>query len=112
MSNSDIFALLQTIFAGIGIFIAIIGGILGVLGYLKIMRGIDDNARERQAAIDASAEKATFAIKDMANKVELMQTRNKYAMAALCIVLGGFLTMSMIENSRIRKEWKELKNNK
>ncbi len=109
MGISDVLALLQTIFTGIGVFIAIIGGILGILGYFKVIRSIDDNTKERQAAIDSTADKALFVIKDITNKVELMQTRNKYVMAALCLALGGFLTMSMIGYSRMRKEWEEFK---
>src|SRR5258708_39724169 len=109
MGISDVLALLQTIFTGIGVFIAIIGGILGILGYFKVIRSIDDNTKERQAAIDSTADKALFVIKDITNKVELMQTRNKYVMAALCLALGGFLTMSMIGYSLMRKKREEFK---
>lgn len=109
MSTSDVLALLQTIFGGVGLLIAVVGATLGVLGYLKVMKSIDDNARERQAAIDASAERAANTIKDLSNRVELMQTKNKYALGALCVALAGMLIWLRIDNWQIRKEWKEVK---
>lgn len=109
MSTSDVTSILQTIFGGVGLLIALIGSILGVLGYFKVMKSIDENAKERQAAIDASAERATNTIKDMTNKVDLMQTRNKYAMGALCIALGVMLFLLRQKSLQITKEWEEFK---
>ena len=55
MSSSDWIALGQLIIAFLSLVVAVTAGILAILGYRKIIKSADDNARERQAEIDKAA---------------------------------------------------------
>ena len=109
MSNSDVFSLLQTIFGGVNTLAVIIGGVLAVLGYLKLMKNIDDNAKERQAAIDNTAKIAEANVKDVTHKFEIMSTQNKFALIGLLVVAGIMMGSWMYQVTQLRKEWQEIK---
>jgi hypothetical protein len=67
MSFDQKIALWQLIIAGGGLFVAIIAGVLAVLGYRKIIKSTDDNARERQAEIERFAKERQAEMEQSAN---------------------------------------------
>src|SRR5215813_7448601 len=93
MSLTDAIALWQAIIATLGLVFVIIGGFVAVQSYLKVIKSTDENAKERQQALDSVAEKYQLLAKDIENQLRGVARRNLYALGVLilCFVAMMFL---------------------
>jgi len=73
MSTADWIALAQLT---LSIIVAVVGGTLGILGYLKLLRSADENARERKEEIERNAKERQEAIEETGKRITAMQEEN------------------------------------
>jgi hypothetical protein len=83
MSVSDWIALGQLIVSALSLLVAVTAGILAILGYRKIIKSTDDNAKERQEAID----KAATILQDMGGNFIGSIKRDKYTITGFMVVM-------------------------
>jgi len=81
------------IISGASFAVAIIGGVLAILGYRKIIKSTDDNARERQEAL----ERAANAFQGIGQNFIKSVKRDKYIITGfMLIIIFGFFRVGQL----------------
>ena len=83
-------ALLGLIVSALSLAVAITAGILAILGYRKIIKSTDDNAKERKAEIEQNADIAHRMLQKMSGAVLYGAKRDKYTVMVLMLLVGLF----------------------
>jgi hypothetical protein len=116
MSLSDKIALAQFLLSFI---VATVGGILGVLGYLKLIKSANDNAnerkeeiernaKERQQVIEKVADDGARLIQDLSQKMAKRARFNTLALSGLGIMLLLMYVRNDLVRHAVEKKLKEL----
>lgn len=100
MSFSDWMALGQLIIGAVSVAVAITGGVLAILGYKKIIKSTDDNAKERQAAIEASAKRVEIHLQENAQVYMRMVKRDRLMLGSLAALVAIFIFLSRMSSKQ------------
>lgn len=88
MSFEHWIALLGLIVSAASLLVTITGGILAILGYRKIIKSTDENAKERQAALERAAD----TLQGMGQSFIGSIKRDKYTiMGFMLVMILGFV---------------------
>lgn len=109
MSLSDSIALWQAIVATIGLLVLIVGGVIAISQYLKVIKSTDENAKERQQALDSIAEKYQLLAKDLTNQMNTIARRNLIAMGIMAVALVIMIFSERQDREGMRRDINDLK---
>ncbi len=116
MSASDWIALAQL---ALSLTVAVVGGTLGILGYFKLIRSADENAKERRREIEQNAKERQQAILEVGTKtateIEKVSVRiarrtlyNTFALSGLCIWMFSLYARTLWKLSLVEKKLQAL----
>ncbi len=108
MSALDI-TLWQFILAVVNTVVVLVGGGLAVLGYRKIIKSTDENARMRQQEIEKAGDTMQSVIRANAQTLKDMSTRTMIGMGAMAIILGALMIIDHVRMRRVEKTFEHLK---
>jgi|SRR5579871_6888254 divalent metal cation (Fe/Co/Zn/Cd) transporter len=105
MSFSEWVALGQLIIAALGLIVAITGGVLAILGYRKVIKSTDENARIRRAEIEQAAGILQGIEQHFTGSIK----RDKYTIVGfmLVIIAGSFWLGRYVFRVEERVKWLE-----
>jgi len=93
MSFEHWIALLGLIVSAASLLVTITGGILAILGYRKIIRSTDENAKERQAGLERAAD----TLQGMGQSITGSIKRDKYTVTVfMVLIVFGFFRIGQL----------------
>ncbi len=86
--------------------VQIIGGILAVLAYFRIVKETNQNARERQQALDVAGQRFQDEVDKLAKREQKRANLNKWILGALAICAAFFMFVGRFQ---VHDRWEKKK---
>lgn len=97
-------AWIQAIAAVFTTILLLVTSILAILGYLKIIKTSDENAKERQKAIEDVFEKTSKAFNDLSQKAGTSIKKDSWLVKIFVITAAFIVAMNIYNTTQLRKK--------